>query len=490
MAGMSANATAYKALTPEERLKRIQGVTGSVPTATPSTPVGAGAGAGVGYKLPSNSVMMGSAPSPTVQPNTGVTAPSQQGYTPPAYGSNVQGFDPNNAQNVQLADAGQKWATAKAAGDTAGMSAAAALGQQIRSGVQGSSYDSVKGISTLPTAQPATPVVQGSVPPQDPYGQLDKNQINTEAGYRMDKERSDLQTATDKQTANVRNNAGYANQLINDSRVLQDFNKSNSVNPFTQGKQTWDQGLIGRQRSIDDSSRGTALTNELNAVQSDLYNFDKLAPDKKQTLINEMTRIERQYGLEVGSLMGTFNGQRTLAGQGQDFNQQQQGWENRFNYGQATGTFGNGQQTMQNQEFQYTQGRDKVADERWQSEFERIKKQDGIANAINWAQNSISQQNANTSASSSANSNANQIADRAQREAEFNYTKEQDLLSNRTKPPEELTDKASTDNYNVIMDDLSSGATKEEGRSLLQQNSANLTDADYKKINDWINGNL
>lgn len=48
--------------------------------------------------------------------------------------------------------------------------------------------------------------------------------------------------------------------------------------------------------------------------------------------------------------------------------------------------------------FEYTQGRDKVADERWQTEFDRVLKQDGVQNALAWAANSISKQNANTSA--------------------------------------------------------------------------------------------
>lgn len=41
--------------------------------------------------------------------------------------------------------------------------------------------------------------------------------------------------------------------------------------------------------------------------------------------------------------------------------------------------------------FTYTQGRDKVADERWQTEFDRIKEQDGIQNAIAWANQSLNQ---------------------------------------------------------------------------------------------------
>lgn len=41
------------------------------------------------------------------------------------------------------------------------------------------------------------------------------------------------------------------------------------------------------------------------------------------------------------------------------------------------------------QEFTYTQGRDKVADKKWQDEFDHIKDQDGIENAIKWAQHNL-----------------------------------------------------------------------------------------------------
>src|SRR5690606_33786921 len=72
------------------------------------------------------------------------------------------------------------------------------------------------------------------------------------------------------------------------------------------------------------------LTNELNAIQQDLYNFDKLAPDRQRMLINEMTRIERQYGLEVGQLMGEFNGEKTLAGKTADLNNEGQRIQNQL----------------------------------------------------------------------------------------------------------------------------------------------------------------
>lgn len=81
-------------------------------------------------------------------------------------------------------------------------------------------------------------------------------------------------------------------------------------------------------------------------------------------------------------------GIRTLGGQAQDYSQEAD--QRDFDY-----------------KVEYTAGRDKVADERWQLEFDRILKQDGIQEALAWAQNSISQQNANTSSASQGNAASN-----------------------------------------------------------------------------------
>lgn len=108
------------------------------------------------------------------------------------------------------------------------------------------------------------------------------------------------------------------------------------------------------------------------------------------------------FGSNVSASQAAANrntaGQRTLEGQAQDYSQQADTRD--FNEGVR----------QYNTNLQYTQGRDKVADAQWQKEFDRILEQDGIQNALAWAQNSISQQNANTSAFSASTSrmNANQ----------------------------------------------------------------------------------
>jgi|GEM_PF-4565406 len=176
------------------------------------------------------------------------------------------------------------------------------------------------------------------------YPSMTPQQIQTEAQYQTDKQRADLLNSVTTQLNALKNNAAYSKQLTNDSRVLEDQQLNRTLNPFS-GKTSYDKALVGRQRSIDDATMQANLNNQLDAVQQDLYNFDKLAPEKQQATINELTRIERQYGLDVGALTGSFGGQRTLAGQQFD-------WGKTVDEANLTGNF-KGQQTLaaQNQKF-------------------------------------------------------------------------------------------------------------------------------------------
>lgn len=294
--GMSANAANYYALSPEEKKKRIQG---SIPqTATPSTST----------------------------PITGMSANAVNTPSMPAYGANVQGFDAKNASHVQLADAGQQWATANAAGNTAGMSAAAALGNQIRSGVQGASYDSVKGVSTLPTvSMPKTPAISSTSSVSMPQGIMNvasAPDLQREAAANIDKQRVGLQQGVDKFIRGLKSGYDYSKQNTQDDRAIQDFETSQKVNPFS-GRTSYERGLMGRQRTMEDAATDRQFNNELTAVQQQLLDFDRLAPEQQNALYQELKRMERTYGLDLAQISGDLpEGMgRTLAGQAQDYAQ-------------------------------------------------------------------------------------------------------------------------------------------------------------------------
>lgn len=313
-ATMSASAQAYYNKTQEEKKKAIQQAAtpqaqqaqynSAMSTPQPSTPVSTPT-TGASYTAPTIGTA-GAQPkvnTPSYTPNPiapNLTA-DQSSYFDKTYG----GID--NYVGTQQG----RYDTASAQGDTDMLAKLNADASRV--GYAFKPYQQ-------PVPMPAT-VQQASYTAQ-PYMQLSPQQIQQEASYTINKERSDLQTAADKQSTAIRDNAAYANKLLNDSRVLGDVTRTQTANPFANlGRTSFNEGLVGRQREIENGQLAAGLTNELNAIQQDLYNFDKLAPDKQRMLINEMTRIERQYGLEEGQLMGTFNGQRTLAGQAQDYAQ-------------------------------------------------------------------------------------------------------------------------------------------------------------------------
>lgn len=81
---------------------------------------------------------------------------------------------------------------------------------------------------------------------------------------------------------------------------------------------------------------------------------------------------------------GVNLGTRTLAGQSQDYSQAADTRDYSRGVLESDRGFNEGVRQA-DRAFEYTQGRDKVADQRWQAEFDRIKEQDGLQNALAWA---------------------------------------------------------------------------------------------------------
>lgn len=162
-------------------------------------------------------------------------------------------------------------------------------------------------------------------------------------------------------------------------------------------------------------------------------------------------------------------GTQTLAAQNQNFNQ---GMANKqFDRGVVESDRAFNEDTRRyDQQFEYTQGRDKVKDNQWREEFDRILKQDGVQNALAWASHSVSQQNANTSSGNLALSRE-----------EFNYRKDKDALSNKAQTDAKISAKESADNFVSFKTNVQNMDFL-DGMNYLQhpQVSSQLSDSDYK----------
>jgi hypothetical protein len=172
--------------------------------------------------------------------------------------------------------------------------------------------------ATQTQPQPMAPQPpQVNVPaPASPYT-MTPDQIRAEAQARIAKQRTALEQSVSATKKGLKNTYDYTNQLTNDRRTLENgvFNRNN--NPFS-GQTDYLAANLARDRSIQDTASNNQYNAAVSAADKQLADFDTQAPDQTNALVDELTRIERQYGLDVGQLTGNFNGQRTLSAQGQD----------------------------------------------------------------------------------------------------------------------------------------------------------------------------
>jgi hypothetical protein len=227
---------------------------------------------------------------------------------------------------------------------------------------------------------PPMPQVQQAVPPTPQpttmatdavYTPRTSQELQQSSGDSLAIERAALQNAVRTQIQSLKNAAQYSNQLIQDERALQDQSFARNNNPFS-GRTAYDKSTVLRGRGIDDSARAAQITNQIQSYETELANFDKLAPERQRQIYNELLEMERNFGLNVGQLTGNFGGQRTLQGQSFD-------WQRNMDVADRTGNL-NGQRTLQGQSFdrgiyeddrnfKYQTGRDQVSDNQWNQQF-------------------------------------------------------------------------------------------------------------------------
>ncbi len=291
---------------------------------------------------------------------------------------------------------------------------------------QNSYLNTVKGfmpkevtVSSAPPVQPqaarAPQTPQGSYP-----GQLTADQIQQEAAARIAKLRAGVENAVTAGKAARKNAFDYTNQITGDNRTLQDASFHENHGSYGGGTD-YQRAMLNRDRSIQDTANNNNYQADINALDNQLTSFDMLAPEQQQALYDQLTRQERDYGLQAGALTGQFNGSPTLAALGQQ--------------AQYTGVYG-GQPTIQaqNQNFQqnlatnqfnnqlneqaYNHARDSIMDERYKQTFDQNVQQQGFENALKLAvqqhqisndnaQLAISQQNADTAQQNAGTSKDN-----------------------------------------------------------------------------------
>jgi hypothetical protein len=149
------------------------------------------------------------------------------------------------------------------------------------------------------------------------------------------------------------------------------------------------------QNLVNQLKKAISDANSAADVQTLQSNAD-INAQKLQSLLNQ-TNADRSYGLDVAGLTGTFNNQRTLAGQQLDTQNQQ--WKQQFNYQQNRDKVDD---SHWQQTFDHQKQRDSVADTQWQKEMNLNLRQQSFTEAQAKIENALAQKRINMEGASQA----------------------------------------------------------------------------------------
>lgn len=167
----------------------------------------------------------------------------------------------------------------------------------------------------------------------------------------------------DQQKSSLDRSYQRANQITQDNRTLENAQFNENSNPFS-GKFVHDKAVIGRERTLaDESTQGNLLAQKANIDQL-LNDYENATYDEQIRIADELQRADRDYQLSLAQLTGNINGQRTLAGQNQDYAKQTD--QRDYNYQVGRDNVGD---ARFDQQFDYQQGRDNVADSQFNQKF-------------------------------------------------------------------------------------------------------------------------
>lgn len=181
----------------------------------------------------------------------------------------------------------------------------------------------------------------GYAPAASGFGQLSPAQIQAEAQSKIAQQIAERTRIANQTKAGYNTSFDRLNKLTQDNRALENVSNQRNLNPFS-GKSDYAQGMIAREREITDRQNQQDLQSKLGSVDSQLGDFLNQTPEMQQQIINDLTRQEREYGLQVGTLTGNLNGTQTLAGKDQEFSQARQTKVDNWNaYMDSIGLTGN-----------------------------------------------------------------------------------------------------------------------------------------------------
>lgn len=256
------------------------------------------------------------------------------------------------------------------------------------------------------------------------------NKVNTQAEASATAQRGQIAAADIQASQRLRESMAQMG-LLNSGDNLTAQGNLNTQRQSAMGQVN--QELARVKQDVEE--RRTQINNA--AANNDLALLQQLQAQQAQDMlalgyqVNDREYRDAVFGwqqqVDTAQLTGQFNGAPTFAAQAQQFAQDQQNWENRFNFGVATGTFANGQQTLQKaqQDWQNNFNQEQFdwqkAQQVWENTFQEKNfmqqmQEAAASRGLQWA--SLGQREKEF------------IADQAFREKQFTYQQSQDKIAN------------------------------------------------------------
>lgn len=126
-------------------------------------------------------------------------------------------------------------------------------------------------------------------------------------------------TIANQQKASAQTAYDQQNLRTKDDRVLGDFNRTQTANPFANmGRTSFNEGLVGRERTQADADASAALATQKGNIDQMLADYQNATEDEKVRIADELQRADRDYNLNLAK----FN--QDQSNYDKTFNQQQQ----------------------------------------------------------------------------------------------------------------------------------------------------------------------
>jgi hypothetical protein len=330
---------------------------------------------------------------------------------------------------------------------------------------------------------------------------------------------ADKRRIADQQKNGLLSTYGKLRTNINEDRTLQDYNFQQTHNPFS-GKTSYDKGITNMQRERSDREMSQDLASRSANIDEMLAGYENATVEEKQRIVDQLTRADRDFGVQQGQLTGNYNNQRTLAGSAQDasflgtyqgqqtmqaqnqaFNQAMQSKDANWNaYKDAIGFTGNLGSGPKSDWGQLPGQQGPASYPAQQQDIQNTAQYTGYYKGMPTMQkimqdNTIRNMTADNAraAASEARSAGNQslaskfdVWDRTGKAPAGipGVPVDTPLVSkssSATPKPTQIDPKESADNYSLILEDLDTpGLTKAQALALVQANKDYLSDADYK----------